>query len=148
MMRGDRHAVLGPSVMAAASALTVGYWLPALGLPRLDLAMLNGNLLVPETTSAAFGWSIGTIHTFLLSGLAAEVLHRWVDRRLPGGPATRGALWGLTLGMFAGLTLFPLLYGGGIFGLDWDPGFPVTLGLSFLTWGTVLGLGLDADDPA
>lgn len=137
---------MGPSIVAAASALTVGYWLPAMGLPRLDLALLNGNLLVPETTSAAFGWTVGLAHIFVVSALAAEIHRRWVDRRLPGGPATRGALWGLVLAMFSGLTLFPLLYGGGVFGLDWDAGFPVTLALWFLTWGAVLGLGLSPLD--
>lgn len=131
---------VAPGVIATLAALTVGYWAPGLGLPRLDLPMLNGNLLVPEATSAAFGWTVGLAHTLVLGGFLGAVYRRMIRARLPGGPATRGALWGLVVGTFAGFTVFPLLYGAGIFGLQWGPGAPVTIVLWFLTWGATLGI--------
>lgn len=141
---GSREQTCRPALVAGAAAVfvaqSVAYWLPALGLPRLDMALLNGNLIAPESTGVDFAWSIGALHTFGVGGFLGYVHQRWVRRWLPGGPVTAGLLWGVVVGLVSGLAVFPLLYGGGLFGSDWDPSMPVTVACWYLVWGGVLGL--------
>lgn len=140
-MRAARTRVdLRAGVAATLAGLTTAYWAPMLALPRIDLALRAGNLLVPEATPVSFAWTVGLGHTLVMGGFLAAIYQRWLVERLPGGPATRGALWGLVAATFAGLTVFPLLFGGGAFGIRWDQATPVTLMACGLVWGTTLGL--------
>ena len=128
-------------MVATFTATTAGYWLPGIGLPRLDFATLNGNLIVPESASASFSWSIGLLHMFGLGMLLAFLFSVYVERHLPGPGWIRGILWGLVLGIVASLTVLPLLlYGAGPLGLDWDRAMPLALAIWYLTWGGTLGL--------
>lgn len=131
-----------PLVGASATfvANSVGYWLPGLGLPRLDFATLNGNLMVPELAAASFSWAVGALQTYALGALMAVVYGRYVRARLPGNGAVRGMLWGAVLMLFSGLTAFPLLFGAGFFGMTWHAAMPASLLLWHLTWGLTLGL--------
>lgn len=129
-----------PGTVATFVALTIGYWLPGIGLPRLDFPLLNGNLLVPDTTAVSFAWTVGLAQTLGIGVLLGLMYGEWARERLPGGPATKGAIWGLVVGCVAGFTVFPLLYGGGLFGSRWDTGTPMALVAWFLAWGATLGL--------
>jgi hypothetical protein len=126
--------------VATFVAMSVGYWLPGLGLPRLDFAQMNGNLLVPEQSTASFAWTVGLVDIFLLGMLAAVVYGRYLRSRLPGTGPVRGLIWGLVLCTVTGLTAFPLLFGGGVFGVRWDPGAPIALVLWHVAWGVTLGI--------
>jgi len=141
-----RSTLTAPSPMARAGAvatfvaLSVGYWLPAIGLPRLDFPALNGNLLVPESSGAAFAWTIGLLDTFALGMLAAVVYARWLRSRLPGHGVTRATIWSLVLMVISGLAAFPLLFGAGAFGVAWGAMTPIALVLWHLAWGVTLGI--------
>lgn len=126
-------------VIATFVSLTAGYWIPAVGLIRLDFASLNGNLLVPDTTAVSFAWTVGLVHTCALGAILAVVYSAWVRQRLPGSAWLRGAIWGAVVGVVSGLTIFPLLYGAGAFGLAWDPAAPIALAIWHLVWGLTLG---------
>jgi hypothetical protein len=114
--------------------------MPALGLPRLDFASLNGNLIAPESSGASFAWLIGLADTFALGVVAAMVYGRFLRRLLPGTGPVRGAIWGLVLCAVVGLTAFPLLFGAGVFGLRWDATTPIALVIWHVAWGLTLGL--------
>ncbi len=137
---GRRAWIAGAT--ATFVAQSVAYWLPALGLPRLDMPLLNGNVIAPESTALAFSWSVGALHTLGVGALLGYAHERWVRTWLPGGPVGEGVLWGLVVGLVSGLAVFPLLYGGGLFGSDWSPSMPATLACWYLAWGGTLGLGV------
>lgn len=134
-----RRAAIG-GLVATFVALTVGFWLPGLGLPRLDYPLLNGNLLVPESTSVSFGWLLGLAHTLGLGALLAVVYSVWVRDRLPGAAWLRGLIWGALVVAVGGLTVFPLLYGAGVFARNWHPTAGITLVIWHLSWGLALGV--------
>jgi hypothetical protein len=121
-------------------ALTVGYWLPGVGLPRIDVALWNGNLLAPDTTDVGFAWILGALQTLGLGTLLGIVYGRVMRHRLPGGAAIRGAIWGSVVGIAAGMVIMPLLYGAGLFGVYWDPLMPFSLVVWHLTWGVTVGI--------
>lgn len=130
--------------LATFAAVSAGYWMPALGLPRLDFASLNGNLIAPESSGASFAWSIGLLDTFALGILAAMVYGRYLRHRLPGSGPVRGLIWAAVVCAVVGLTAFPLLFGAGVFGLRWDGAMPIALVLWHGVWGLSLGLADEA----
>ncbi len=126
--------------MATFVAAAAGYWFPAVGLPALDFPAMNGALIVSEEISMAFAWSVGMIEVFG-GGVVMAVLYAfWVQMHLPGPGWLRGMIWGGVLGVVVGLTVFPLLYGGGMFGIDWDGRTAVGVIAWHLLWGGVLGV--------
>lgn len=139
------RAALGSSLLATFVALVAGYWLPALRLPLVDLASWNGQLLVPSDASASFLWTVGTLELFGGGAVMALLYAYYVEIHLPGSGWTRGAIWGVVLSLGVGLTLVPLLYGGGIFGNEWDGRMPLALIVWHLLWGIVLGIAYHKD---
>lgn len=131
-------------LLATFVAASTGYWMPALGLPRLDFASLNGNLIAPESSGASFAWSVGLLETFALGVLASLVYGRYLRHRLPGSGPVRGLIWGAVVCAVVGLTAFPLLFGAGVFGLRWDGATPIALVLWHVVWGLSLGLADEA----
>ncbi len=121
-------------------AMSVGYWLPGLGLPRMDVAMWNGNLLVPDTTSVGLAWTVGAIQGLGFGALLGIVYGRVARPRLPGPAALRGIIWGSALAVVFGMVLMPLLYGAGIFGVRWSSAMPVTVAVWHLAYGATLGV--------
>ena len=121
-------------------ALSVGYWLPGIGLPRMDVALWNGNLLVPDITSVGLAWVVGAVQTLGLGTLFGIAYGRLMRDRLPGPPALRGAIWGCVIGILAGMVIMPLLYGAGMFGSRWDPTMPLAVAIWYLVWGISLGI--------
>jgi hypothetical protein len=121
-------------------ALTVGYWLPGLGLPRIDMALWNGNLLAPDITAVGLAWVVGALQTLGLGTLLGIVYGRLMRDRLPGPAPLRGAIWGAVLGIATGMVIMPLLYGAGLFGVRWDPLMPVSLAIWHLSWGITVGV--------
>ena len=127
-------------VLATFCALTAGYAMPGLGLPRIDLAILTGNLLVPESASATFSWAVGILHALGFGGVLGLAYESGVQRFLPGRGWLRGAIWGVVFGAVTGLTVVPILFGGGLYGLDWDTAMPVSWIGFHLLWGIALGI--------
>jgi len=121
-------------------AVVAGYWFPAVGLPALDLPALNGALVVSEEASITFAWSIGALQLFGGGVVMALLYAFWVQMNLPGPGWLRGMIWGGVLAVVVGLTVFPLLYRGGPFGIDWDGRTAVAVIAWHLVWGGVLGV--------
>lgn len=139
---------IGKAALAGAVAtfvaVTAGYWLPGIGLLRIDFPTLNGNVIMPVSTASAAAWMIGAAQTFGIGALLGVIYLCWIRDRLPGEGPTRGLVWGALVGVVAGLTVLPLVYGGGVFGLAWAPQAPVALAAWFIVWGAALGITEDA----
>lgn len=140
MHAGGVRSAVWSGVLSTFVATAAGYWFPAVGLPALDLPALNGALVVPEQSSATFAWSIGALQLFG-GGIVMALLYAfWVQMNLPGPGWMRGMIWGGVLALVVGMTVFPLLYEGGFFGIDWDGRTAVAVIAWHLLWGGVLGV--------
>ena len=145
MHAGGIKAAIGSGLLATFVATASGYWFPAFGLPQLDLIGLNGAIVVPGEASLGFLWVVGFVQLFG-GGIVMAILYGfYVQMYLPGPGWLRGMIWGGALGIVVGLTVTPLLYGGGIFGSDWDGRTAVALMLWHLLWGCILGIAYHKD---
>ena len=140
MKVGEVRAAVWGGLLATFVAVVAGTWLPGLSLPRVDLASLNGDFLVPEEASVSFAWSVGLLQLFAGGVVMALLYALYIQALLPGPGWARGMTWGGVLCLVSGLTLFPLIYGGGVFGSNWDSAYPLALAVWYLLWGTVLGI--------
>ena len=86
-------------------------------------------------------WLAGMAMHFLVGTIALPVIYlALVNRRLPGGPAVRGAAWGFALWLFSQLVVIPLA-GGGFFGVSSGALRPIVDSLvGHLAYGLVLGV--------
>ena len=140
MEPGEVRAAVWGGLLATFVATVAGYWFPAIGLPSLDFASLNGNLLVPTDASIDLIWTMGLLQLFG-GGVVVSLLYGlYVQRHLPGPGWLRGMIWGGVLCLVVGLTVLPLLHGAGIFGSAWDGRTALSLIAWYLLWGCVLGI--------
>jgi hypothetical protein len=102
------RAILGGFVGTLAITMMM-YWIgPMMGMMKMDIAASLGQFL-------GIGWISGmTLH--LMNGtIVFPLLYVFVFHRLlPGGPALKGAAWGLILWLVAQLMVMPMM-GAGIF---------------------------------
>ena len=140
MKAGEVRAAVWAGLLATYVAMVAGTWFPGLSLPRVDLASLNGNILAPEGASASFAWTVGLMQLGAGGVVMALLYAFYIQALLPGPGWARGMIWGGVLCLVSGLTLFPLIYGGGVFGSGWASGYPLALAVWYLLWGAVLGI--------
>ena len=139
MHSGSLKAAIWSGILATFVATVTGYWFDVICLPRLDFATWNGALLVPNDASITFMWSVGVLQLFGGGVVMAILYGFYVQMYLPGPGWVRGMIWGAVLAVLVGLTVVPLLYGGGPFGSDWDGRTVVAIIVWHLLWGNVLG---------
>ena len=102
------RAILGGLVGTIVLTLLMYIGAPMMGIPKMDIAAMLGSLLG--------GWTMGMVMHFVNGVLIFPLIYTFVlFSRLPGIPATKGILWGLTLWLIAGLMVMPMM-GAGIFG--------------------------------
>jgi uncharacterized membrane protein YagU involved in acid resistance len=111
-MNATRAVAAGLLGTAAMTALLLVE--PSVGLPQIAIGQILSTALglVPAylTVGPAFGWCLD-----FLAGVAFALLYAGVfERRLPGGPLVRGALYGIIVFVVAQLVFTPLV-GGGVF---------------------------------
>lgn len=140
MHAGGVRAAVWSGILATFIAAVAGYWFTSLGLPRLDFAGLNGALVVSDSASESFLWTVGAIQLFAGGVVMALLYCFWVQMHLPGPGWLRGMIWGAVLALVVGLAVFPLLYQGGPFGTSGDGRTAVSLVAWHLIWGMVLGI--------
>jgi hypothetical protein len=140
MHAGDVRTAVWSGVLATFVAMAAGFWFPAIALPVLDFPALNGALIVSDEVSFTFLWTVGAVEVFG-GGIVMALLYAfWVQMHLPGPGWFRGVIWGGVSAVVVGLTVFPLLYKGGLFGAAWDGRMVVAVIAWHLIWGSVLGV--------
>jgi len=107
---------------------------PTLAGGPADLAFLLATLL-------GGSWLAGIAMLFGVGTLVMPLLYlALVDRRLHGGPAVRGAAWGLALWVISQAILLPVSGAGFLAGQDGGLRVVVDSLLGHLAYGLVLGL--------
>lgn len=152
----NTHRLVGGLVAGVAAlhiADMIGYWLPGIGLPKLDFAYFNGTLLMPDA-AATPQWFEGHIfHT--LNGMVFALGYALVIFPLLGKTLTtarnvgRGIAMGMALATLSCLWWipyqFPDLHAGF---MSLDLGWDVVLGvyLWHLAWSLTLGFFFNPQD--
>jgi uncharacterized membrane protein YagU involved in acid resistance len=102
------RTILGGFVGTLAITLLMYKGAPMMGLAKMDIAAMLGQVLGSWTT----GMMMHIVNGVVIFPLIYAYL---LFSRLPGAPVTKGILWGAALWLVAGLAVMPMM-GGGLFG--------------------------------
>lgn len=102
------RAILGGFVGTLAITMLMYKGAPMMGMPRMDIAAMLGQMLG--------GWTMGMVMHFLNGTVIFPLLYAYLlFPRLTGAPALKGITWGVILWLLAGIVVMPMM-GGGAFG--------------------------------
>ncbi len=105
---------------------------PMMGLPKMDIAAMLGQMLG--------GWTLGMMMHFVNGAVIFPLIYAYLlFSRLPGAPAVKGITWGVVLWAMAQLIVMPMM-GAGIFGLKMS-GIMSAFGslIGHIAYGALLG---------
>ncbi|SRR5712691_8798812 len=100
-----RAIAAGAVGTAAITMIMLGA--PLMGMPRMPIGDMLGSLL---HIGSVAGWAMHVVIGLTL----ALIYGGWFATRLPGGPAVRGAIYGLGVFLVAQVVVTPMM-GGGVF---------------------------------
>jgi len=134
-MNASRAAAAGLLGTAAMTALLLIE--PSVGLPNIAIGQILSTSLGFASAHLTVGPALGWIVHFLVGIGLALVYAGFFERRLPGGPLLRGALYGVLVFVVAQLVFMPLV-GGGVFSRG-NPEMIAGSLLGHLVYGGVVG---------
>src|SRR6476620_12754210 len=110
---------------------------PSVGLPKIAMGQVLSTSLGFASAHLASGPALGWLLHFLIGISLALIYAGYFERRLPGGPLTRGLLYGVLVFTVAQLGFMPLV-GGGVFSRG-DPELLAGSLLAHLVYGGLTG---------
>lgn len=152
----NQHRLVGALVAGFAAihiADMIGYWLPGIGLPKLDFADFNGSLLMPTAPTSPQWFEGQFFHTF--NGLVFALGYALLVFPLMGKTLTtarnvgRGVAMGMVLATLSCLwwipSQFPALHAGFMsHNLGWD--MVLAVYVWHLAWSLALGFFFNPQD--
>jgi hypothetical protein len=152
----NRHRLIGGLVAGFAAihiADMIGYWMPGIGLPKLDFAYFNGYILMPKAAASTQWFEGQFFHTFngivFALGYALIVFPLLGKTLTTGRNVARGIGMGMVLATLSCLwwipTQFPDLHAGF---MALNLGWKLVLGvyLWHLAWSLALGFFFNPQD--
>ena len=127
------------SFIATFIAAIYGYWEVALGLPRIDFALLLGMRLTPEGVSREFAYAFGILQLFIDGAILGLFFVRVMRGILPGGDVVKGLSYGIIVWVGSSLIVSPL-FGAGLFWVRWGVATLSGVFIWHLIWGLTLGI--------
>lgn len=126
------RTIIGGFAGTLAMTLLMYVGAPMMGLPKMDIAALLGQVLG--------GWTPGMIMHLANGVVIFPLIYAYLlFSRLPGGPPAKGIAWGMILWLMAQLIVMPMM-GAGIFGLKMGGIIAVFASLAgHLVYGVILG---------
>jgi hypothetical protein len=132
------RTILGGFVGTLAITMLMYEGGPMMGLPKMDIAAMLGQILG--------GWIPGIAMHFANGVVIFPLIYAYLlFSRLPGAPAVKGITWGVALWVMAQLIVMPMM-GAGLFGLKMA-GMMSAVGslMGHVVYGALLGwIGGDA----
>ncbi len=107
--RAAAAGLIGTGVMTALLLVE-----PSVGLPKIAIGQILSTSLGLASGHLTIGPAIGWLIHFLVGMLLALIYAAAVQRRLPGPPLLRGAIYGVLVFVVAQLAFMPLV-GAGVF---------------------------------
>ena len=152
----NTHRLIGGLVAGFAAlhiADMIGYWLPGIGLPKLDFAYFNGSILMPKADATTQWFEGHLFHTF--NGIVFALGYALVVFPLLGKTLTtvrnvaRGIAMGMVLATLSCLwwipALFPDLHAGFMaHNLGWN--LVLAVYVWHLAWSLALGIFFNPQD--
>lgn len=152
----NKHRLIGGLVAGFAAihiADMIGYWMPGIGLPKLDFAYFNGYILMPKAAASTQWFEGQFFHTFngivFALGYALLVFPLLGKTLTTGRNVARGVAMGMVLATLSCLwwipTQFPDLHAGF---MALNLGWKLVLGvyLWHLAWSLALGFFFNPQD--
>jgi hypothetical protein len=103
------RTILGGFAGTLAITLLMYKGAPMMGLPKMDIAAMLGQILG--------GWTLGMMMHFANGVVIFPLIYAYLlFSSLPGAPAVKGITWGVVLWVVAQLVVMPMM-GAGLFGL-------------------------------
>lgn len=134
------RSMLGGLVGTAMMTLMMYFVAPMMGL-NMDIAAMLGSML-------GGSWAAGMAMHFVNGTVIFPLIYAYVlYARLPGGPAVKGAAWGVVLWLLAQAVVMPMM-GGGFFSMAMG-GMMAVMGslMGHLLYGGLLGAIAGAPEP-
>ena len=125
--------------IATFVATIYGYWEVAVGLPKLDFAMVLGLDLAPEEASREFAYALGMVQHFIDGMLLGLIFVRIFVRFLPGHYVIKGLVFGIIAWVGSSLVASPI-HGAGLFWIRWRVPALVGVFVWHIVWGITLGV--------
>lgn len=125
--------------IATFVATIYGYWEVAVGLPKLDFAMVLGLDLAPEGASREFAYTLGMVQHFIDGMLLALIFVRLFVGFLPGHYLLKGLVFGIIVWVGSSLVASPI-HGAGLFWIRWRVPALVGVFVWHIIWGIALGV--------
>jgi uncharacterized membrane protein YagU involved in acid resistance len=126
-------SILGGFVGTLAMTLMMYKIGPMMGMMKMDIAAMLGNMLG--------GWNMGMMMHFINGTIIFPLIYAFLlFHLLPGAPAVKGLTWGAILWLLAQLMVMPMM-GGGIFSSKMG-GMTAVAGslVGHIVYGALLGL--------
>lgn len=133
MKRDAGRAMLGGFVGTVAITLLMYYAAPMMTGQPMDIAAMLGSMI-------GGSWIGGMVLHFVNGTLIFPLIFAYaLYERLPGGPTTKGVIWGLVLWLLAQIAVTPMM-GGGFFSAN-AGGLPAVMGslMGHIVYGALLG---------
>ena len=134
-MNASRAVVAGLVGTAAMTALLLVE--PSVGLPKIAMGQILSSALGLASAHLTTGAAVGWIIDFGIGVVLALVYAAAFEPRLPGGPVSRGLVYGVLVFLVAQVAFMPLV-GGGVFSRG-DPQLIVGSLLGHLLYGGLIG---------
>jgi uncharacterized membrane protein YagU involved in acid resistance len=130
--RAAAAGLIGTGVMTALLLIE-----PSVGLPKIAIGQILSTSLGLASAHLTIGPAVGWLLHFLIGMVLALIYAVAAERRLPGTPLIRGALYGVLVFVIAQLVFMPLV-GAGVFS-DGDLELIAGSLLGHLVYGGVVG---------
>lgn len=133
MKPDNGRAMLGGFVGTVAITLLMYFVAPMMIGQPMDIAAMLGSLL-------GGSWIAGMVLHFVNGTVIFPLIYTYaLYAVLPGGPTTKGVVWGLVLWLLAQVMVMPMM-GGGFFSAN-AGGLPAVMGslMGHIVYGALLG---------
>lgn len=110
----NKNRAIGAGLVATGTMTALLLIEPSIGLPQIAIGQLLSTSLGLTTALLPSGPAVGWILHFLIGSLLGLIYAGAFAHRLPGGPITRGMLYGILVFILAQVVFMPLA-GGGFF---------------------------------
>ena len=142
----NKNRAIGAGLVATGTMTALLLIEPSIGLPQIAIGQLLSTSLGLTTALLPSGPAVGWILHFFIGSVLGLIYAGAFASRLPGGPITRGMLYGVLVFVVAQLVFMPMAGGGFFSGGDTQ----MLTGSLFghLLFGAVVGWVYDVTAPA